>query len=189
MSSTLNIDETDAFNLMFARILLNNDARALALDYVNYNTGYYQFIQESFRSFSNLLGINSSNPPLGVLLYNKLLDVNIENQGANSSLTALTLYFLSPDTVLFVLTLLLLIFILFVLIISKLKSLSNSPVVKLMIDLYLLTSCSLFSQDFLSFQLLIILLPIYLIFIYYVNNFIINNSVSMLSNRLLEPKV
>lgn len=162
MSLSLNIKEIDAFNLMISRVLLNNDARALSLDFKNFDAGYAHFLQESFRSLSKLFGYSPSNAPIGVVLYDRLLDANMPNQGANASITALALYYLSDDSVLIVLFPMCLLFLLIVYMISKFKAISKLPEHKLLVSLYLLALCNLFSQDFLAFQLMFFLLPFYL---------------------------
>jgi hypothetical protein len=72
--------------LMFARIFINNDARALAIDFSDSHN--LSLFRESFRSFATFLGSPPVNPALGQYLYTRAFQSS-GFVGANTSSTAL----------------------------------------------------------------------------------------------------
>jgi hypothetical protein len=85
----LSLDPIQIISLMYYRIFLSNDARALAIDYIGLlDADKTTLFQESFRSLSSWLGYPPINLPLGQLLYQQ--EFNISGLlGGNTSSTAL----------------------------------------------------------------------------------------------------
>jgi hypothetical protein len=89
VGSFLTLNPTKIVSLMFSRIFLSNDARALAIDYSGYlNQDSTSLFAESFRFWSSLIGLPPANPPLGMLLYTEAFSTH-GFVGANTSSTAL----------------------------------------------------------------------------------------------------
>lgn len=85
----LALEPIKIVSLMFSRIFLNNDARALAIDYAGHlNQGGTSLFAESFRFWSSFIGLPPANPPLGRLLYMEAFSTH-GFVGANTSSTAL----------------------------------------------------------------------------------------------------
>jgi hypothetical protein len=85
----LTLKPAEIISLMFSRIFLANDGRALAIDwsgYLGYNST--SILRESFRLYAGLIGNSPKNLPLGQLLY--ALEFGTTGLvGANTSSTAL----------------------------------------------------------------------------------------------------
>lgn len=90
------LDPSDMISLMFSRIFLNNDARALAIDFADsQSAGSASLFSESFRSLSTLLGTPPVNPPIGQFLYREAFQSS-GFTGANGSSTALMILYGVP---------------------------------------------------------------------------------------------
>jgi hypothetical protein len=85
----LSLEPSEMVSLMFSRLFLTNDCRALAIDWSRYlgDNGTSVF-RESFRLYAGLLGNAPKLPPLGQLLY-ALQHGTVGMVGANTSSTAL----------------------------------------------------------------------------------------------------
>lgn len=163
ISSHMGISIDQYFDLVFHRFYINNDARALAFDYRNFASshGVPEFLINSLRSISNALGLIPNDPPLGNLLFNYLYDVDSSN-GANASLAALVVYYSKDgEALLNIIAIMIgvfpIIFLLFYIVWKE-----HSPLRKIFYNSSLLILLILLSQDFLSFQIVLILL----VFIY-----------------------
>ncbi len=85
----LSLGPFEMISLMFSRLFLTNDCRALAIDWSRYlgDSGTSVF-RESFRLYATLMGNLPKLPPLGQLLY-VLQFGTVGMVGANTSSTAL----------------------------------------------------------------------------------------------------
>lgn len=95
LAERLKLSSSEMANLLVKRFYLNNDTRALSLDYrgEELNT---TFFSESFRSLSSFLGIPPKLPPVGVLLYQSELSI-IGGEGGNASFIALLTVFTNVE--------------------------------------------------------------------------------------------
>jgi len=164
-----NLDIFFAINFNLARIFLTNDTRALAID-LAYLKGFENgniFI-ESLRGLSTkLFGSTPEFPPIGVYLYQYFFNVD-SFMGGNASTSALLILFgSSEDKIIFFFLTIIILFILIML----------PNIVKGKRFFYYLMSSYcvvLLSQDFLSFQVVFIILVIFIIkdilFIGLINN-------------------
>jgi hypothetical protein len=85
----LSLEPWEMISLMFSRLFLANDGRALAIDWSGYlSHGATSLFRESFRLIATLLGNAPQHPPLGELLYT-LQFGTFGLVGANTSSTAL----------------------------------------------------------------------------------------------------
>lgn len=141
----LSLEPSQMISLMFARIYINNDARALAIDLGDPRNG--SLFRESFRSLSTLFGYPPDYPALGQNLYTQAFHTN-GFIGANSSATALLIaYGSTVERVLFS-------FLLCTIAASVYlfaRGRNSYSIVKLAIGINVL---SMLSQDFLAFQLI-----------------------------------
>ena len=140
-----SLEPSQMISLMFARIFINNDARALAIDLGDPRNG--SLFRESFRSLATLFGYPPNYPALGQDLYTQAFHTS-GFIGANSSSTALLLAY--GDTVeRFLFSFLLCVIVTVVYFFARRRSYYS--IVKLAIGIDVL---ALLSQDFLAFQLL-----------------------------------
>jgi hypothetical protein len=153
----LSLEPSAMISLMFSRIFLTDDCRALAIDWSGL-LGYHStsIFRESFRLYANLIGNPPAFPPLGNYLY--ALQFGLEGiDGANTSSTALLIAYGSDIGK-----------ILFVVLLAGVALgtgiLADIPgrghVLRLAVGINLL---SLLSQDFLAFQLTTNILVILLV--------------------------
>jgi hypothetical protein len=152
ISELLSISEMDFVELAIARFFLNNDARALAFDWGGQSAALSEFLAATFRSFANLLGYPSSDPPLGLLLNEKQTGLFTGN-GPNASLIALIIYY-SAKGYAFLPALLACfggIFIYFVVVFVRRRL--QGELVKMASSIIGIVIVQLFSQDFLAFPL------------------------------------
>lgn len=78
--------------LAFARFFLNNDARALAVDFGGAAVPLREIFASSFRGVSATLGVAPADPPLGPLLNDLQFGITT-GEGPNASLMALITYY------------------------------------------------------------------------------------------------
>lgn len=151
-----NSNWSDLFNLIFNRFFLVNDARSLAFDLRNHYYADMNFLRESFRSVSTLLGYPPLLPPLGNLFFSSYMGID-DGSGSNASFMALATFFSDEGYVIFI-TLFGLLGILILWISNKIcKHLAFSNFEVLIINLIYLNLINSLSQDFLSFQLNLII--------------------------------
>ena len=142
----LQIEQHQMLELVYSRIFLINDGRALAIDFENQiSRGNVSLFQESFRAIASALGNAPINMPLGQLLYSEAFATE-GLLGANTSASALLIAYgdATEKTVFFIL---LLLFILAIYWVACLKG--KYLIVRLGIGSLLL---NLLTQDFLAFQ-------------------------------------
>lgn len=142
----LLLDPGTMISLMFSRVFLANDARALAIDFAGlFNNGSYALFREAFRSLASILGNSPVNLPLGQLLYAEAFDT-IGLIGANASSTALLIaYGGAVEKFLFMIVLLMML--------AVLVAAARTPGLLLFPRLAVgLALVILLSQDFLAFQ-------------------------------------
>ncbi|MEJ7138193.1 hypothetical protein [Amphibiibacter pelophylacis] len=152
----LNLQIADFINIAISRFFLNNDARALALDLRTSQTSDISFFSEAFRSLGNLLGLQPRNDPLGVILYEEGLSIT-NGSGANASFMALSTYYF-PAGFALVPALLGMLGVFFLVGINMMSvKLVFRPTHRAVITSIWLATLMIFSQDFLSFQ---VMLPI-----------------------------
>lgn len=143
----LALEPLQMISLMFNRLFISNDGRALAIDWSGYmGYGTASLFRESFRLYASLLGYAPQYPPIGQLLY--ALRFGTEGfVGANASSTALLITYGSDwEKVLF--ALLLAGAAVVIAILADIPGRGSIP--RLAIGIGLL---SLLSQDFLAFQI------------------------------------
>lgn len=141
----LALEPLQMITLMLARIFINNDARALAIDFSDSHN--VSLFRESFRSLATLLGSPPVHPALGQYLYTQAFHSS-GFVGANTSSTALLIaYGDAAERVMFCLVLC----VLAVLVYLLARKRGRYSIVRLAIGINLL---SLLSQDFLGFQLI-----------------------------------
>ena len=92
ISYKLNLPVFKFMELCFARFFLNNDTRALALEFKSIDQSVLNFLKYSFRFISYKLGFNLTDPPIGIILAEKNSGFD-STTGGNASLTALMLYY------------------------------------------------------------------------------------------------
>jgi hypothetical protein len=153
------------FDLAISRFFLFNDARALALDL---RPTYYvdsALFSETFRSLASFFGSAPQNEPLGVLLYKEAFFTD-GGSGANASLMALIVYYTEPGysiLSIFVATGgLLLVFYLSKISLNFFQDTKNRLIV---ITLWTGTITS-YSQDFLAFQVFVLITLPLMLFLY-----------------------
>lgn len=156
ISEFIGITYSEFVNLIFNRFFLVNDARALAFDYryTITNPSLSMFLKESFRSYAALLGEPPVNPPIGNYLYGLMNGVTSSN-GANASLVSLAVLYSEEGEAIF--NLLFISFIpfcifLFVLIVLNID---RFFIRRLFVVVSSIICLLQYSQDFLSFQLLL----------------------------------
>lgn len=142
----LNIEPWEMINLMFSRVFLVNDGRALAIDFASsLNRHSISLFQESFRGLATLTGHTPTNVALGQLLYT--LAFSTEGlTGANTSCTALLIAYGSEvEKVVYIIFIILIAFFLvwFACLGGK-YSILRLALVSILLNLL--------SQDFLAFQ-------------------------------------
>ncbi|WP_368164170.1 hypothetical protein [Aeromonas sp. R6-2] len=164
ISEFIGITYSEFVNLIFNRFFLVNDARALAFDYRYTITdpSLSMFLKESFRSYAALLGEPPVNPPIGNYLYGLMNGVTSSN-GANASLVSLAVLYSEEGGAIFNLFFISFIpfcIFLFVLIVLNIE---RFFIRRLFVVVSSIVCLLQYSQDFLSFQLLLyIFLLIYL---------------------------
>jgi len=89
------LDIDDFLNLASSRFFLNNDARALSLDFDSNILSVKSFFESSFRGASGLIGFQPVDRPLGNVLFNRAFGIT-DGRGSNASLVALINYYLPP---------------------------------------------------------------------------------------------
>ena len=134
-------------SLMFARIFLVNDGRALAIDLSNVFGGEnYSLFRESFRTAASILGNPPANMPLGQLLYSEAFGTE-GLLGANTSSTALLIaYGDDVEKIIFLIVLLVILATLYWAVSRSTAHLLPRIAFGLLLLIFL-------SQDFLAFQL------------------------------------
>ena len=143
----LALDPLQMTSLMFVRIFMNNDARALAIDIGGSQN--LSLFRESFRSLATLLGSPPVNPALGQYLYAQAFNTS-GFVGANTSSTALLIAYGGPfEKAMF--SVLLCTIAIFVYLLTCVRGRGRHSILRLAIGIELL---SLLSQDFLAFQLI-----------------------------------
>jgi hypothetical protein len=151
LGSFLSLEPIQMISLMFARVFLNNDARALAIDFGGLQD--ISLFRESFRSVATFLGIPSVNPALGQYLYTQAFNSS-GYVGANTSSTALMIaYGGAAEKTVF--SLLLCIVAATICVLARVQG--KYAILRVTIGIELLLYLS---QDFLAFQLLTNLLVI-----------------------------
>jgi hypothetical protein len=96
VSGFLGISRLEFAELAASRFFLNNDSRALALEAGGRMDRMIQLPAASVRGVSNKLGLGSTDPPLGSLLYEQEFGI-ANGTGGNSSTIALIHYY-SPNS-------------------------------------------------------------------------------------------
>lgn len=91
LSQMMKLTSSQLFELLIKRFYLNNDTRALALDFQGEVAGA-SFFSESFRSVASLFGTPPTLPPIGVFLYQTELSIT-GGEGGNASFMALLTIF------------------------------------------------------------------------------------------------
>jgi hypothetical protein len=142
------------FELAFGRVLLTNDARALAIDLRSSHSDYSLLVNESFRSLSSLFGNRPTNDPLGMRLYADYFG-STGLTGANTSLMALVMFY-GPSGSPFVLALIAAIAALTMYLgVRVARHTVGSPGGRYVVQSLGLIGISVFSQDFLAFQVVV----------------------------------
>jgi hypothetical protein len=141
----LALEPFQMMSLMFARIFINNDARALAIDF---SDPHIPLFRESFRSLATFLGDPPVHPALGQYLYTQAFQSS-GFVGANTSSTALLIaYGGIIERIIFCLVLCVLAGLVYLMA----RKQGRYSIVRLAVGIDLLW---LLSQDFLGFQLTI----------------------------------
>jgi hypothetical protein len=152
VSDFLGIEVVEFFRLAFGRVLLTNDARALAIDLRSTQSHYGLLLSESLRSLSTLFGNRPANEPLGMLLYaNSFGSTGIA--GANTSLMALILFYGPPGSPLLLALVASTVVVVMYAAVRALRLTSTSPGGTYVVQALGLVGISVFSQDFLAFQI------------------------------------
>ena len=157
VSNFLNLEPSQFADTVLSRFFLVNDARALAIDLRPLLYIDSTLFSESFRSLGGFVGLEPRNDPLGVLLYKDALSVS-DNSGANTSLMALIMYYTAPGFAVIPIVIstggIILVFIMQ----NKSTKMFTNPNIKLIITSMWTAIIMTYSQDFLAFQLLLILI-------------------------------
>lgn len=154
ISEMLGITEIEFTQLAVSRFFLNNDARALAFDLRSSSGGLSDLLAASFRSLSTLLGHESIDPPLGLLLFEKEFGVSTGN-GANASLIALITYYSMRGYAMFPTIIACLGLAVLYGGVVGFRRIVVGPLRKMAVTLIGLTLVQQLSQDFFAFQLLV----------------------------------
>lgn len=158
ISQRNNIDLSEFLSLGFARYFLSNDARAFAFDYrtLSAHPGITELLNHAFGSVAKVLGYPPSDPPLGSLFFQYYYDT-ASSGGANTSLTALIIYYSQPNQA--ILSILVFIVILFpvMLLVCFAVAFINNIIAKVAALATLNFCLLLMTQDFLSFQIVMII--------------------------------
>ncbi|MDG6999712.1 MAG: hypothetical protein JRN15_11420 [Nitrososphaerota archaeon] len=145
----LTLSTSKMISVMFSRIFLANDCRALAIDWSRYlGASGTSLFRESFRLYAGLLGTPPKYPPLGQLLYTLQFGTS-GMLGANTSSTALIIAY-GGDLERFIFSGLLVCIAVIVGILADLPN--RKDPLRLAVGILLI---SLLSQDFLAFQVLV----------------------------------
>lgn len=165
VSNFLQIEPGEMVSLMFSRLFLVNDGRALAIDFAQQlNQANVSLFQESFRAIASAIGSPPINIPLGQLLYQQAFSTETFT-GANTSSTALLIaYGGGVEKVLFFIILASMAICIYVVANSR----GKNKVLRLSIAVVLL---NLLSQDFLAFQVTINLLIAIVAFLFVLKAF------------------
>lgn len=170
ISNYLSITMSDFFNLAFNRFFLFNDARGLSLDLRSNNSYLEDFLRESFRVVSNFLGYLPEDPPLGNLLFQQYFMI-FNGDGSNASLAALITYYSNNYVAIYYVgafTIIISTVYFFVAKLGKYFINNNLHYAAMLLSLLLVTNLS---QDFLTFQLLLILYFFLMILAYFASAF------------------
>lgn len=152
VGSFLSLDPLQMISLMLARVFLNNDTRALAIDFGSGSQNISLF-RESFRSVATLFGNPPANPALGQYLYAQAFHTS-GYVGGNTSSTALVIaYGGAVEKAVF--SLLLCAVAVSICRLARIRG--NYSIIRLAIGLELL---AYLSQDFLAFQVIVNILLI-----------------------------
>jgi hypothetical protein len=143
------LDTMQMITLMFSRVFLCNDSRALSIDFTNeLNRWGISLFQESFRGIFTLIGFPPSNLPLGQMLYQLAFSTQTYSGGNTSSTALIIAYGNEYEKCIFSFCLCMLSVLIFFLVRKSSKySIPTSAV-----SLVLIT---LLSQDFLAFSIII----------------------------------
>jgi hypothetical protein len=154
VSNFLSIEVGEFFELAFGRVLLTNDARALAIDLRSTHSNYSLLVNESLRSLSSLFGNPPANEPLGMRLYADSFG-STGITGANTSLVALILFYApSGSSLVFALGASIVALAMYAAVRAARLTLSN-PGGRYVLQSMGMVSISVFSQDFLAFQIVV----------------------------------
>lgn len=154
ISEMLNITPIEFIELSAARFFLNNDARALAFDMRNGAPQIFDLLASTFRGVFMFFGYVPEDPPLGILLHDRLFGFS-SGSGANASLIALITYYSIEGYALFATLIACFVLILVYLCIVSVRERVNYPMHKSIVTVIGLLLVQIFSQDFLAFPLLL----------------------------------
>lgn len=155
MSNIVNMTKENFIHIVAYRFFLNNDARALTLDYQSNTTGFFEFFTYAFRGLAGKLGYAPIDPPLGNFLFEQYFGI-FDGSGSNASLIAISNYYLeSPSDLMISLLLscMVLVMVLLVILIEKMQHSSLKKGIVLLLGVNLVIT---FSQDILTFPLVLI---------------------------------
>lgn len=145
----------DFLNLAFNRFFLNNDSRALSLDYSSAYDGFDLFLVHSFRGVANFIGLPIIDPPLGNLLFEYQFGV-VDGRGGNASYSALMNYYLEPHLRFLVALFSVLILIFLTVVIYFIERFFSSAKIKVLVVVMGANLIMVISQDFLAFPLVLV---------------------------------
>ncbi|MDZ7320183.1 hypothetical protein N4G41_00870 [Kosakonia sacchari] len=158
ISQKNGISLQEFISLGVSRFFLSNDARALAFDYRFYSEqpSISELLANSFRSIAVIIGHPPTDPPLGNLLFQYLYHQASSN-GANTSISALILYYSKDGEAILSALLLLAILLPIILLLYLCIRFVKEKAVRLSLLASLYLCLTLMVQDFLSFQLIMII--------------------------------
>lgn len=159
----LGITNTQYYELVFNRLFLNNDARALALDLSSNQSRSQSFAKNTWRSIGNFVGEPSRDLPIGNVLYNKAFNQS-KTTGANASLTALLLFYCNDYQIFFCSLLFVIILLLFNGLIPILYKSYDYIIYSILIF-----GIPLLSQDYLAFQIFFRIIIFHFIILFFIN--------------------
>lgn len=154
MSEMLGISGIEFAELAVGRVFLNNDARALAFDYGGTTQQFSELFSASFRFLSMRLGHEPTDPPLGILMHERLFSSST-GTGANASLIALITYYSMQGFALIPTLIACLGLALVYASVVGFRCMVFGPIRKRAVTIIGLILVQMFSQDFLAFQLLV----------------------------------
>jgi hypothetical protein len=154
VSDFLGIEIGEFFKLAFGRVLLTNDARALAIDLRSTHSDYGLLFNESLRSLSSLFGSRPANEPLGMRLYADSFG-STGITGANASLMALILFYAPADSSLLLALAASVLALAIHATVQMAKSTLHRPGGRYVLQSIGLVGIGLLSQDFLAFQIVV----------------------------------
>lgn len=152
VSDFLRLSMAEFFDLAFNRFFITNDARALAFDLrkLEVDAGV-SLTAEAFRSFSSLFGNAPRNLPLGVELYESYFGPS-GGAGANASLTALIIHYTAPGDAALPFLVAALVVLSFYPMLLFVVRLMHTAFLRFTVLAFGSVNITLFSQDFLAFQ-------------------------------------